>query len=72
MVAGCHRSLGDSDVQYPLVDGTMTDLQGADLIDTPHIAEALRYRERECDWQEGYKTERDVFPGGAVRVGGPP
>jgi len=26
---------------------TIADLEGADLIDTPHIAEALQYRKRE-------------------------
>ncbi len=28
---------------------TIADLEGADLIDTPHIAEALQYRKRESD-----------------------
>ena len=29
------------------VGRTIADLEGADLIDTPHIAEALQYRKRE-------------------------
>jgi predicted ATPase with chaperone activity len=29
------------------VGRTIADREGADLIDTPHIAEALKYRERE-------------------------
>ena len=28
---------------------TIADLEGADLIDTPHIAEALQYRKREAN-----------------------
>ena len=28
---------------------TIADFEGADLIDTPHIAEALQYRKREGD-----------------------
>ena len=31
------------------VGRTIADLEGADLIDTPHIAEALQYRKREGD-----------------------
>jgi magnesium chelatase family protein len=31
------------------VSRTIADLDGADLIDTPHVAEALQYRKREGD-----------------------
>ena len=31
------------------VGRTIADFEGADLIDTPHIAEALQYRKREGD-----------------------
>ena len=31
----------------PEIRGNMQNLEGADLIDTPHIAEALEYRKRE-------------------------
>lgn len=31
------------------VTRTIADLDAADLIDTPHIAEALQYRKREGD-----------------------
>ena len=33
------------------VSHTIADLDGADLFDTPHVAEALQYRKREGDWQ---------------------
>ena len=34
------------------------DLEGAHLIDTPHIAEASRYRKRDSYQQSGGKTVR--------------